>query len=422
MKKLVAFVLMAIFCLGSVGYTVLAADPAPVTYTITLTNNGNGSYTVTAALPAGISAGKIVVSTSDRLSLVESSLVSPIGGATNPYYDRSGVCGANVSFATASVLPEGSVVFFAKYVAEAGADIGAEDIFVPEWSLSDGIEWLGDQNVGNVVFVYTEDFTPDSSESSESSESTDEPVGDRPTCVLTLSHLGGNKYNVSVTTTGKTSSGKAVVSVSDKLSLVTGSVKTYIGGAVNESYNRDGIKGVSATYATASALPAGILIFSADYTAEEDAEISLADVSLAEWNLSLDGEKISTNLDTEAIYKYAAHSHDYGTRWDNDEEFHWQTCACGYIDNYGVHSYSNALDAYCNACGYQREPLATLGDVDGDGYVDNTDAALILKYDAGIVVLEGVPLLCGDVDGDGYADNTDASLILKYDAGIIESI
>lgn len=57
-----------------------------------------------------------------------------------------------------------------------------------------------------------------------------------------------------------------------------------------------------------------------------------------------------------------------------------------------------------------------LGDVNGDGAVDNIDASLILKYDAGI--LEEISN--ADVNGDGEVDNIDASLILKYDAGILE--
>jgi len=70
----------------------------------------------------------------------------------------------------------------------------------------------------------------------------------------------------------------------------------------------------------------------------------------------------------------------------------------------------------------QETPDITKGDVDGDEYVDNTDASIILKYDAGINDLTEDQLAAADVDGDGYADNTDASLILKYDAGIIDSL
>jgi len=63
-----------------------------------------------------------------------------------------------------------------------------------------------------------------------------------------------------------------------------------------------------------------------------------------------------------------------------------------------------------------------VGDIDNDGLIDNTDASIILKYDAGIITeMDDTALLAGDVDGDGAVDNTDAALILKYDAGLIES-
>ena len=60
-----------------------------------------------------------------------------------------------------------------------------------------------------------------------------------------------------------------------------------------------------------------------------------------------------------------------------------------------------------------------LGDVNDDGEVDNGDALLVLKYDAGVV--DEISDL-GDVNGDGEIDNSDALQILKYDAGIIDSL
>ncbi len=64
----------------------------------------------------------------------------------------------------------------------------------------------------------------------------------------------------------------------------------------------------------------------------------------------------------------------------------------------------------------------TKGDVNGDGYVDNLDAAAILKYDAGLSDLMDKQLASADVNDDGYVDNLDAAKILKYDAGIIDSL
>lgn len=67
---------------------------------------------------------------------------------------------------------------------------------------------------------------------------------------------------------------------------------------------------------------------------------------------------------------------------------------------------------------YDQE-LPEIGDANGDGYVDNTDASLILKYDAGLMDLSEDRLSTADVNYDETVDNTDASLVLKYDAGLI---
>lgn len=56
-----------------------------------------------------------------------------------------------------------------------------------------------------------------------------------------------------------------------------------------------------------------------------------------------------------------------------------------------------------------------LGDVNHDGFVDNLDAAWVLRYDAGILFT----VTRGDVNSDGNTDSLDAARILKYDAGLI---
>lgn len=68
----------------------------------------------------------------------------------------------------------------------------------------------------------------------------------------------------------------------------------------------------------------------------------------------------------------------------------------------------------------KTEPAFLLGDVNDDGDVDLSDAILILRYDAGLIELEGNALLAGDVNDDGDTDISDAILILRYDAGLIE--
>ncbi len=72
----------------------------------------------------------------------------------------------------------------------------------------------------------------------------------------------------------------------------------------------------------------------------------------------------------------------------------------------------------CTVCGDTRvEPIAkngTLGDVDGSGKVDSTDARLTLQYAVKKIDGTKLTLAAADVDGNGKVDSTDARLILQY--------
>jgi len=59
-----------------------------------------------------------------------------------------------------------------------------------------------------------------------------------------------------------------------------------------------------------------------------------------------------------------------------------------------------------------------LGDLNGDGKVNNLDASFALKYDAGITDLTAEQKARGDINGDGRVNNLDATVILKIDAGV----
>ena len=76
-------------------------------------------------------------------------------------------------------------------------------------------------------------------------------------------------------------------------------------------------------------------------------------------------------------------------------------------------------DQILNALTVTKEGI--LGDVNGDGKVNNVDAMLILQYDALLIKKEDLDLTVGDVDGDGDVDNVDAMLILQYDAELISA-
>ena len=62
------------------------------------------------------------------------------------------------------------------------------------------------------------------------------------------------------------------------------------------------------------------------------------------------------------------------------------------------------------------EPVFEPGDVNGDGAVDTSDAALILRYALGYRD-EGFNVLYGDLNGDGLVDTSDAALALRRALG-----
>jgi hypothetical protein len=59
-----------------------------------------------------------------------------------------------------------------------------------------------------------------------------------------------------------------------------------------------------------------------------------------------------------------------------------------------------------------------LGDVNGDGLVNSTDALIVLSGDVGIAITQFCPANCGDVNADGYVNSTDALIILSHDVGM----
>ena len=55
--------------------------------------------------------------------------------------------------------------------------------------------------------------------------------------------------------------------------------------------------------------------------------------------------------------------------------------------------------------------------MNADGLVSAADAALVLRYDAGLMDLSKAQLEAADMDGDGQVTSLDAKAILKYVAG-----
>ena len=170
--------------------TVPSVPVADTTFTVVLAENEDGTYTITAAVPADVDSGKICITVSDDLALVAGSLKSIAGAQKNEAYDRDGVSGVAVTFASDSILDEGTVVFTADYTAAEGAEIDESDITVDLWNLGANGDRIATERDGDVIkefapivpsepsVVPSEDPTSDDTteESVSSDDTTEESV------------------------------------------------------------------------------------------------------------------------------------------------------------------------------------------------------------------------------------------------------
>ena len=62
-----------------------------------------------------------------------------------------------------------------------------------------------------------------------------------------------------------------------------------------------------------------------------------------------------------------------------------------------------------------------LGDVNGDGEIDNLDANMIFRFYNGKVTLTDEQLAAADVNGDGEVDNLDANMVFRFYNGKISA-
>ena len=79
----------------------------------------------------------------------------------------------------------------------------------------------------------------------------------------------------------------------------------------------------------------------------------------------------------------------------------------------------------CTVCGHKEvvefDFVAEMGDVNGDGKIDSTDARLTLQFAVRKISATALDAQLADVDGNGKIDSTDARLILQYAVGKIQS-
>lgn len=362
MKRVVGFILALIFCISAFSFSVWADTPN-TTYDIVISDNGDGTVTVTATVPEDVYSGKLVISTSSDLTLVPNSLYGCSELKHNCYvnedYDKNGVTGACVSFAFGNKISSSVdtlCVFTAVYTVAAGAEITAEDVSAPIWNLTDGYSFIGTQKDGApTISVKQKEYTVKFYDYNNSLIKEEQVV----------------KGNNATAPTAPEKTGHTFIGWDKDFSNVTSDL------VVTAQYKPN-------TYTvTFVASAGGTLVGQTTISAEYGSSVS----SLA-----------FPEAKPDEGYKFDA--------WNYDSN---------------VITSDMTITATFSSALVPPSPT-TLGDVNNDGYVDNTDASIILKYDAALIEPDFYIIHAGDVDGDGYIDNTDAARVLKYDAGLIPSV
>ncbi len=89
-----------------------------------------------------------------------------------------------------------------------------------------------------------------------------------------------------------------------------------------------------------------------------------------------------------------------------DAEWHFDSCSIG-----KAHSYDGEDDTVCSVCGALKSDIA-IGDVNGDGVINNRDSVLLVRYlnDWDVTIFEEA----SDTNGDGLINNRDYVLLVRY--------
>ena len=127
------------------------------------------------------------------------------------------------------------------------------------------------------------------------------------------------------------------------------------------------------------------------------------------------------------------HYHEYLP--GHDEEKHYEVCECGDIINVGQHQYGEwetvkeaeyQVDGLrkrvCSVCKYEQNEIIPqleflYGDINGDGYINETDSVFLARYLAGWNVKIDINAANVNADENGTVDESDFVILARYLAG-----
>ncbi len=477
MKKTFAILLTLVMSLGIVFVPATAVEYP--TFDLVMTDNGDGTVTVTAYAPADVFSGKIVISNTDNLQYIPNS-AEYTGSVFNDTYSKNGVKGVCLVFAFSNALTAKTSVLSVDY-SIVGDAASASDIFSNEWNLTDGTEFIANQNNGpvNGTYIpktYTVKFYGFNNEllkqetvvKGENATAPEAPVvtgytftgWDKAfdnvtddinvTAIYTVKTFTVCFYNYDDSLNewqtveyGKSATepegyaendgyfyGNTFVGWSVDFSCVTSDLHVYpLFQPKNYTVTFVGFNGkVIATetvqYCYPATAPQVPVVEGYTFTGWDKSFDSIREDITVTANYSINTYTVTfVAAEGGQITGNTSITVDYGTKL-TDSMYPTYDTDDGY--SFDAWQFPSDYDAEKGVTGdiivTASFKTVTEGDVNNDGYIDNMDAALILKYDAGIIDANYYLINAGDVNNDGYVDNIDAALIIKYDAGILDTL
>ncbi len=203
--------------------------------------------------------------------------------------------------------------------------------------------------------------------------------------------------------------------------IVTGTKEDYYGGMIDYAAYTPSEPGVS--YITATSRDGQYSITFAVVCAGVKAETLVLDAHNLEMNV---GETAQLNvtmnpiptLDVDKELIFTSYNPDVATV---DENGVITAHKPGYAYIQVTCATDNRVMTYCVVYVQgEVQPEGLLGDVNGDGKIDTTDAKLIMQLDLDLIDVAELDITVADVNGDGKIDTTDAKLIMQYDLELIE--
>ena len=136
-------------------------------------------------------------------------------------------------------------------------------------------------------------------------------------------------------------------------------------------------------------------------------------------------EGLDADVEYELTFSNEAEDKAYGEVLETSLPANVSSCEIASSDEYKYMYIRSKAQSNSFASMIRRLEISSsvlLGDVNLDGSVNPGDAVAILRYVAGLEILNEDSIAAADVTGDGYVNPGDAVKLLQYCAGLIDNL